>query len=107
MTPGEAAGRMLALESAVDGDELVTAYAADLVRDHGVSDERARETAKADLGWLLGEIGEDGRRRALAYLPGDVEHPLLGRYVERPSDEKLLEAGKRWALGEFPGMAER
>jgi hypothetical protein len=71
------------------------------------SDDVAREFMQAyravsphadeNIGYLTGYYGateaQEMRRRF------DVSHPIFGR--ESPTQEQALEAGKRWALGEF------
>lgn len=71
------------LESAYSASE-----AAELVDEH---------VAK-NVGWLLGEISEDARRRVLQWLPENVSHPVLGRTVERLNDHELVLRGAEWAI---------
>jgi hypothetical protein len=94
----EVVPRLARLSSREDADRLLLKYAEAIAASSGVSPDRAMQLAVGNVGWLLGELGEDERARALEHLPEEVEHPIMGRRVERGSDEQLLTEGALWGL---------
>lgn len=56
----------------------------------------------SDVGWLLGELSADERARLVPMLPPEVKHPILGRTIERLSDEQLVAGGAKWAREGLP-----
>lgn len=107
----EAITRLEALDSREAAEELLSEYADELhphpLRLSLASDRMA--VAKRDIGWLLGELSESGRDGALRWLPGDIEHPILGRDFDRTPKE-MLELGAKAMLnmkrGALPGFVK-
>lgn len=100
-TYGALGSALCELETEQDAREFWDAYIAHLSRPAAeLAGNTADHVARSNIGYLMGYYSEDARRRVYdLFAAFDVSHPIFGR--ETPTVDQALEAGRRFAMGEF------
>lgn len=98
---GELGSALCSLKTEQDASEFWDAYVEFLSRPTAkLGGLSPSDVASANIGYLMGYYDREARQRVYGLFP-QASHPIFGRFESEPTPEQALEAGKRFALGEF------